>query len=174
MDRLTDVLDHLCKALVQPLNRMRQNEENRPKNRQCKLAFFWRLSEILAPNEWWLSNRTIHDSSFNCRFKLYYKFYDLWNWKLVYSDPLWKEMKTILSVLTGISMVATLQWKLSEVFFRSYIIHASCCVIIHQYLWLFVFGYNLSRGCCMMQLSENMCLIKNSVVSKVPTQHKIS
>ena len=38
------VLDHLCKAIeittfvTQPLNRMRQNEKNRHKNRPCKRA----------------------------------------------------------------------------------------------------------------------------------------
>ena len=39
---ITNVLDHLCKAIqinnfvTQPLNRMRQNEKNRHKNRPCK------------------------------------------------------------------------------------------------------------------------------------------
>ena len=45
MDWLTNALDHLCKAVqintfvTQPLNRMRQNEKNRHKNRLCKRAF---------------------------------------------------------------------------------------------------------------------------------------
>ena len=49
MDWLTNVLDHLCKAIqintfvTQPLNRMRQNEKNRHKNRPCKRALKLRL-----------------------------------------------------------------------------------------------------------------------------------
>ena len=45
MDWLSNVLDHRCKAtwintfVTQPLNRMRQNEKSRHKNRPCKRTF---------------------------------------------------------------------------------------------------------------------------------------
>ena len=57
MDSLTNVLDLLCKDILinifvtQPLNRMRQNEKNRHKNRPCKRALKIAVGDDVAGQE---------------------------------------------------------------------------------------------------------------------------